>query len=156
MVVSNNQVFASQEIIQRQDTKNKTENEEFGSLLEKNMKTEDTNSNYTVAKGVTSSDVEHFLDQLTSMGASAFWINFNLEKIQDKIEEKRQELMDKLGLNDDSKNQMTSDERKQALDSLEEMLDDYIKELMEQMEAKKELDNYEKGASTLTDLLKLS
>lgn len=153
MVVSNSQIFASQEIIQRQDTKNKTENEEFASLLEK---TKDISSNATVSKSVTDSDVENFLDQLTSMGASAFWINFNLEKIQDKIEQKREELMEKLGLDEENVNEMTSEEKTEALDNLEEMLNSYIKELMEQMEAKKELDSYEKGVSTLSDLLKLS
>lgn len=150
MKVSNEQIYAMQEMTQRRDTKNTTENDKFASLLEKPKSEEET----TVStKGITDSDVDNFINKLTSMGASAFWLNFNLEKIQEKIDKKREELMEKLGLNKTNSEEMTGDDKQAALKELEKLLDDYIKELMEQMKAKKELANSQKPSSPLASLL---
>lgn len=148
-----NQAYAMSEIIQRQDTSNKNENDEFAALLEKS--TTDTNTGTTVVKGVTDTDVENFLNQLTSMGASAFWLNFNLEKIQEKIDKKREELAEQLGLNKDSKNgetELTAQEKEEALAKLEDLLEDYVKELMKKMEVKSELEDSQENGSLLTNL----
>lgn len=124
------QSYAMNEIMQRQDTTNKTENEKFASLLAKST----SDDGYTVVKsGVSDIDVDLFLDQLTSMGASAFWLNFNLEKIQDMIEAKRQEYSEKLGLNDES---ISDDDRQSALKELDDMIEDYIKDILKQTDVK--------------------
>lgn len=149
-----NQAYAMSEITQRQDTSNKNENDEFAALLEKS--TTDTNTDTNVVKGVSDADVENFLNQLTSMGASAFWLNFNLEKIQEKIDKKREELAEQLGLNKTDENgesTLTPEKKKEALAQLEELLEDYVQELMKKMEARKELEDSQKSDSPLSNLL---
>lgn len=139
------QNYALSEIIQRQDTKNKTQNEEFSSMLDKKVSSEITSNATNKTNVVSDAEVESFLTQLTSMGASAFWLNFNLEKIQDKIDKKREELMDKLGINDDNK-KISDEDMKSALEEVEKMLEDYIKELLKQMEAKSDLEKIAKDS----------
>lgn len=147
MKVNSQQAFAMSEISQRQDTKNETENDKFSSLLEKSK--DDSKTGTTITRGVSDADVQSFINDLTSMGASAFWMNFNLDKIQEKIDKKREELADKLGLNKDSKvgdKELTSEQKKEALAELEKLLDEYVKKLMKEMEAKKELENNQKSS----------
>ncbi len=137
------QSYALNEIIQRQDTKNRSENENFSATLDKTLsksKKLDTKE----LSSVTNSDVEEFLHKLTSMGASAFWLNFNLEKIEDKVNKKRDELIEKLGLCDDKQINI-EEERKEALEKLDEMLKEYIDSLLAQMEFKQELKNAQKS-----------
>lgn len=150
MKVANRQIHAMQELQQRTDAKNTTQSEKFGVLLEK---TKDKEESKVSSYGVTDSEVNSFLHKLTSMGASAFWLHFNLEKIQDKIEKKRDELMKEAGLDKIDDEKKVSKEVQGALQEIEAMLEDYTKELMEQIEAKKELEKSQKPSSVLASLL---
>lgn len=150
MKVSSSQVHAMQEMQQRANAKNTTQSEEFGSLLQK---TKDKKEGKVLAYGVTDSEVNSFLHKLTSMGASAFWLQFNLEKIQDKIEKKRDELMEEMGLDEIDDEKKASKKVQDTLQEIEAILEDYAKELMEQIKAKKELERSQKSTSILANLL---
>ncbi len=134
MKITNQQIFAMQEIAQRLDKKNTSENEDFATTLKKASKEEQKN----IEKSVTNSDVDNFIEKLTTMGASAFWLQFNYDKIQEKIDKKRLELMEQLGLNEEN---LEEEEKESAMGELEKMLQDYIKELSEMAKARKELEN---------------
>ncbi len=136
MKITNQQIYAMQEITQRLDKKNSSENTDFAAALDKSIDKQKDEKN--IVKSVTSSDVEIFLNKLTSMGASAFWLNFNYEKIQEKIDEKRLEFMEKLGLN---KEDLEKEEKTNLIEELDKMLQDYIKELSKQASIKDELEN---------------
>lgn len=72
-------------------------------------------------------DVDKFKDELVKYGSYAFLNTLNAEKINEKIEQKREELKEILGLND-AKN--INDEKISQLNQiLEDMLNDYKKEL---------------------------
>ncbi len=142
MKITSQQVFAMQEIMQRQDRKNRSENEDFAATLSKTTDKEELDKK--VEKNITDKDVDTFIDNLTNMGASAFWLKFNYEKIQDKINEKRDELMEKLGLDEeDLKNRSTSKDiaKLDAIEELEKLLEEYIKELNAKAQKDKELKN---------------
>ncbi len=130
-----NQSYAIDEIIQRQDTKIKTENEKFLATLDKAVSQKADTKILNKIDMVSDADVENFLNKLTSMGASAFWFNYNLEKIQDKIDRKREELMKELGIDDETA------KKDVAFEILDEMLEKYIQTLLEQMEKRFELKN---------------
>lgn len=132
------QTYALNEIIQRQDTKNKTQNEEFFSTFDKTVLAKKSEVKSQI-KEITDADVDTFLHQLTSLGASLFWLNFNLEKIQDKIDKKRQEFIEQLGINDKTKN-LSDEDKKSALEELDKMLEEYIKNLLKQMQDKSTLE----------------
>ncbi|ASM40300.1 hypothetical protein CSPB12327_01045 [Campylobacter sp. RM12327] len=72
--------------------------------------------------------VEEFRDRLTKYGSYAFLNILNAEKINEKIEQKRQELKELLGLND-TKN-LSKDKIADLNKILEDSLDDYKKELL--------------------------
>ncbi|WP_228568649.1 hypothetical protein [Campylobacter sputorum] len=72
--------------------------------------------------------VEEFRDKLTKYGSYAFLNILNAEKINEKIEQKRQELKELLGLND-IKN-LSKDKIADLNKILEDSLDDYKKELL--------------------------
>lgn len=97
----------------------------------------------------TNPAAEAFRQELTSMGAVAFFYNFNMEKIEELIEEKKQELKASLGLDEGANPPLEGQERAQALAHLEQMLESYTKQLREQMEAKSVLE----GKKSPLDLL---
>ncbi|ASM38707.1 MAG: hypothetical protein SPI03_04840 [Campylobacter sputorum] len=72
--------------------------------------------------------VEEFRDKLIKYGSYAFLNILNAEKINEKIEQKRQELKELLGLND-TKN-LSKDKIADLNKILEDSLDDYKKELL--------------------------
>lgn len=135
------------EIVQRRSNKATSENENFFKIFDKKVNSNGSN----VVKDVTKNEVEEFKKQLTSMGATAFWANLNQEKIQEKIEQKRQELAEQMGLNDEN-NQMTDEQKTTALEDLNKMLEEYIEELMDKLQNK--TSNQEYGQqSPLSNLL---
>ncbi|ASM35343.1 response regulator [Campylobacter sputorum subsp. bubulus] len=104
--------------------------------------------------------VEEFRDKLTKYGSYAFLNILNAEKINEKIEQKRQELKELLGLND-TKN-LSKDKIADLNKILEDSLDDYKKELLAKLQnnailekaqninSKNNLSNF-----TLSDLISL-
>lgn len=99
----------------------------------------------------TDASVEEFKRQLTSMGASNYMQEQNLKKIEELIEKKKQDLMDSLGLSDKTQPPLTNDAKKTALETLDALLSDYKKQLMEQMQATNKTDT---NNATLSSLLK--
>lgn len=103
--------------------------------------------------------VDEFRDQLTQLGSYAFLNVLNSQKIEEKIEQKRQELKEQLGLN---KKNLSKSETEGLEKILEEMLGDYKKELMARLqnnsivEKAKNLNAKNNAANfTLSDLINL-
>ncbi|MCR1810832.1 MULTISPECIES: hypothetical protein [Sulfurospirillum] len=84
--------------------------------------------------------VETFLEDLKTKGALAFYQDYNFEKIEKLIEEKKAELTEKLGLGESTQPPLTGKAREDALTSLDDMLDAYRKQLQEKMQAEDKLD----------------
>ena len=124
---------------------------EFQAALESAAKPSTSSS--TQSTSSSDSNVQAFLDDLKEKGALAFYQEYNFDKIEKIIEEKKQELMDKLGLSPDSQPPLTGKDRQDALTSLDQMLDDFRKQLQEKMQAKDTLD--QKNTTLSTFLQKL-
>ena len=95
--------------------------------------------------------VEEFKRELTSMGALGFLQSYNMEKIEALMEKKKAELMESLGLSENTQPPLSTQERKTALETLDDLLADYRKELLEKMQAE---DKLEKNNDVLTAILK--
>lgn len=104
-------------------------------------------------KEVVQSDaaLEEFKRELTSMGALGFLQSYNLEKIEALMEKKKAELMESLGLSESTQPPLSAQERKSALETLDDLLADYRKELLEKMQAE---DKLEKNNTVLSAILK--
>lgn len=102
------------------------------------------NKNDTSSKALTQNEtdtaLQAFLDDLKAKGALAFYQEYNFDKIEKMIEEKKAELTEKLGLSDTAEPPLTGDERQQALSNLDDMLDAFRKQLLEKMQAQDQLE----------------
>ena len=85
------------------------------------------------------------------MGALGFYQSYNLEKIEAMMEKKKAELMESLGLSESTQPPLSAQERKTALETLDDLLADYRKELLEKMQAE---DKLEKNNAVLSSILK--
>lgn len=83
----------------------------------------------------TDAAVEDFKRQLTSMGAANYLQEQNTQKIETLLEKKKEELIDALGLGNETQPPLSGEVRKTALQTLDELLSDYKKQLMTQMQA---------------------
>ena len=83
----------------------------------------------------TDAAVEDFKRQFTSMGAASYLQEQNTKKIEELLEKKKQELMDSLGLGEKTQPPLSGEARKTALETLDELLSDYKKQLLEEMQA---------------------
>ena len=95
--------------------------------------------------------VEDFKRELSSMGAVNFLQALNMEKIETLMEKKKAELMDALGLSESTQPPLSGEERKSALQTLEDLLADFQKELIEKTKAE---DTLKKNNQMLSSLLK--
>lgn len=84
--------------------------------------------------------VEEFKNTLGTKGALTFFQDYNNEKIEKMIEEKKAELMDKLGLNEGAQPPLIGNARTEALASLDQMLSDFRKQLMDKLNADTKID----------------
>ncbi|MBV5278373.1 MAG: hypothetical protein J0647_04975 [Campylobacteraceae bacterium] len=82
----------------------------------------------------TDAAVEDFKRELSSRGALTFLQEQNFEKIETLLEKKKQELMDSLGLGDSTQPPLAGEEKKTALQTLDSMLSDYKKQLLEEIQ----------------------
>lgn len=96
--------------------------------------------------------VEEFKRQLSSMGAAKYLQEQNAEKIEALIAKKKEELMGSLGLGSDAKPPLSGKEQKTALETLDKLLSDYKKQLLEQMQASSKT-NSGTNTTTLSSLL---
>jgi len=67
--------------------------------------------------------IDNFLKELREKGASGFLADFNMKKIEEKIEEFRKKLISELGSSPE------------ALENIEKMVDDFKKQLLEELES---------------------
>lgn len=79
--------------------------------------------------------VEQFKKDLDELGPLRLAFKLNMDKIKEKIEEKRAELAKLFKLSE-----LSGDEKAKTIASIEEMLEAYKKQLLEQMQAAKELE----------------
>ena len=92
--------------------------------------------------------VEEFKNTLGTKGALTFFQDYNNEKIEKMIEEKKAELMDKLGLGESAQPPLTGNARTEALATLDQMLSDFRKQLMDKLNAENKLDQQNSTLST--------
>lgn len=131
-------------------TKEASSTAEFESELQRQLM-ENLKSQRTTKEEQSDAALEEFKRELTSIGALSFLQSLNLEKIEALMEKKKAELMETLGLSDKTQPPLSGEERKSALQTLEELLADYKKELLEKTQAE---DKLEKNNSILTSVLK--
>ncbi|MBE2983959.1 response regulator [Campylobacter sp. RM9344] len=78
------------------------------------------------SKNDLSQEVEDFKQRLSELGAYGYITQLNEDKIEQKIAQKRNELIETLGINDPNK---SNDQRSELLKVLEEMLSEYRKQI---------------------------
>lgn len=123
--------------------------DEFHRQLAENSST-NTNPNKPAVTETSESDamVEEFKNSLGTKGALTFFQDYNNEKIEKIIEEKKAELEGKLGLSADTQPPLTGDARTEALATLDQMLSDFRKQLMDKLNAENKLDQQNSTLST--------
>lgn len=146
----NADTILNQTMLNSLSTKTKETTAEFESELQRQLM--DNLKSQNIEKEVqTDAAVEEFKRELSSMGAISFLQSFNLEKIEELMEKKKEELMESLGLSDKTQPPLSGEERTTALKTLEDLLADYKKELLEKTQAENKL---EKNNAVLTAVLK--
>lgn len=83
--------------------------------------------------------VEQFKKDLEELGPLRLAFKLNMDKIKEKVEEKRVELMELYDVAN-----LSGDEKAKTIVAIEEMLEAYKKQLLEQMQAAKELEDENK------------
>lgn len=130
-------------------TKAQTSTTEFATELQRKLM-EEIQTQKPQEEVQTTSDVEEFKRELTSMGALQFLQSFNFEKIEALMEKKKEELMESLGLSESTQPPLTGEALSSALKTLEEALSAYQEELMRSLKAE---DALEKDTTLLSSLL---
>ena len=100
----------------------------------------------------TLAKVEQFKKDLEELGPLRLAFKLNMDKIKEKIEEKRAELTELFKLTE-----LSGDEKARTIASIEEMLEAYKKQLLEQMQAVKELEDEkqaQKSPSAKVDVMR--
>ena len=100
----------------------------------------------------TLAKVEQFKKDLEELGPLRLAFKLNMDKIKEKIEEKRAELTELFKLAE-----LSGDEKARTIASIEEMLEAYKKQLLEQMQAAKELEDEkqaQKSPSAKVDMMR--
>ena len=97
--------------------------------------------------------VEDFKRELSSKGASQYLQELNAKKIEAMVEKKKQELTESLGLGDTTQPPLTGEAQVTALNTLETLLSDYKKQLLEQMQLSNSNTETRSTPTTLASLL---
>ena len=100
----------------------------------------------------TLAKVEQFKKDLEELGPLRLAFKLNMDKIKEKIEEKRAELVQIFEVA-----KLSGDEKARTIASIEEMLEAYKKQLLEQMQAAKELEDEkqaQKSPSAKVDVMR--
>ncbi|WP_263831951.1 hypothetical protein [Sulfurospirillum oryzae] len=93
-----------------------------------------------IAPSESDTMVEEFKNTLGTKGALTFFQDYNNEKIEKMIEEKKAELEGKLGLSADTQPPLTGNARTEALATLDQMMSDFRKQLMDKLNADTKID----------------
>lgn len=133
------QLFSSTHTVIKDDSSSTTSS--FAEEFQKHIATK-TSMNQSAIAEPSESDamVEEFKNALGSKGALTFFQDYNNEKIEKMIEEKKAELEGKLGLSADTQPPLTGNARTEALASLDQMLSDFRKQLMDKLNADTKID----------------
>ena len=100
----------------------------------------------------TLAKVEQFKKDLEELGPLRLAFKLNMDKIKEKVEEKRAELVQIFEVV-----KLSGDEKARTIASIEEMLEAYKKQLLEQMQAAKELEDEkqaQKSPSAKVDVMR--
>lgn len=134
-----NQSFLS--TLTKVTTKDSLSEDSFANILASQLDGSTSSSDEsTISSSESNAAVEAFKEALTSKGALQFYQDYNQEKIEKLMEEKKAELEDTLGLSEDSVPALSGEDRENALSMMDTMLDAYRKQLQEKMQAEDELD----------------
>ena len=136
-----NQSFLS--TLTKVTTKDSLSEDSFASILASQLDGSTSSSDestISAASSESNAEVEAFKEALTSKGALQFYQDYNQEKIEKLMEEKKAELEDTLGLSEDSVPALSGEDRENALSMLDTTLDAYRKQLQEKMQAEDELE----------------
>lgn len=113
----------------------------FAEELKKQLATKtNTNTSATTEQSESDAMVEEFKNTLGTKGALTFFQDYNNEKIEKMIEEKKAELEGKLGLSAETQPPLTGDARTEALATLDQMMSDFRKQLMDKLNADSKID----------------
>lgn len=148
--------YQLKELLERKNNLIATKGDDFLANLERKIISNISHDNTFKTKQSKITDttnVQNFVDNLTQLGASAFLLKFNLEKIQELLDKKREELKSALGLDDKATPPLEGEKRAKALAELEKILEDYAKELLEKLKNKEELSKPQENKSLLSSLL---
>ena len=113
----------------------------FAEEFQKQLATK-TDINAPAATEQSESDamVEEFKNTLGTKGALTFFQDYNNDKIEKMIEEKKAELEGKLGLSADTQPPLIGNAKTEALASLDQMMSVFRKQLMEKLNGDRKID----------------
>ncbi|MBE2986121.1 response regulator [Campylobacter sp. RM12920] len=105
------------------------------------------------SKNDLSQEVEDFKQRLSELGAYGYITQLNEDKIEQKIAQKRNELIETLGINDPNK---SNDQRSELLKVLEEMLSEYRKQIQNSLASQSILEKQQQLAGTKSSVVNLN
>ncbi|MBN7288610.1 response regulator [Campylobacter curvus] len=144
MRVENNDIVDY--LLQRGKTNGKNKSNSFDEILNLSLKK-------VANESKISGGVEEFKRKLTELGAYGYLTQLNADKIEQKIQQKKKELTELLGLNDASK---TDSQRAELAKVVDELLSEYRKELNAAMTSSTLLERQKKLAGTSSSSVDLN
>ena len=144
MRVENNDIVDY--LLQRGKTNGKNKSNSFDEILNLSLKK-------VASESKISGSVEEFKRKLTELGAYGYLTQLNADKIEQKIQQKKKELTELLGLNDASK---TDSQRAELAKVVDELLSEYRKELNAAMTSSTLLERQKKLAGTSSSSVDLN
>ena len=144
MRVENNDIVDY--LLQRGKANGKNKSNSFDEILNLSLKK-------VASESKISGSVEEFKRKLTELGAYGYLTQLNADKIEQKIQQKKKELTELLGLNDASK---TDSQRVELAKVVDELLSEYRKELHAAMTSSTLLERQKKLAGTSSSSVDLN
>lgn len=144
MRVENNDIVDY--LLQRGKANGKNKSNSFDEILNLSLKK-------VASESKISGSVEEFKRKLTELGAYGYLTQLNADKIEQKIQQKKKELTELLGLNDASK---TDSQRVELAKVVDELLSEYRKELNAAMTSSTLLERQKKLAGTSSSSVDLN
>ncbi|QKF61535.1 hypothetical protein [Campylobacter curvus] len=144
MRVENNDIVDY--LLQRGKANGKNKSNSFDEILNLSLKK-------VASESKISGSVEEFKRKLTELGAYGYLTQLNADKIEQKIQQKKKELTELLGLNDASK---TDSQRAELAKVVDELLSEYRKELNAAMTSSTLLERQKKLAGTSSSSVDLN
>ncbi|WP_169779478.1 response regulator [Campylobacter curvus] len=144
MRVENNDIVDY--LLQRGKTNGKNKSNSFDEILNLSLKK-------VASESKISGSVEEFKRKLTELGAYGYLTQLNADKIEQKIQQKKKELTELLGLNDASK---TDSQKVELAKVVDELLSEYRKELNAAMTSSTLLERQKKLAGTSSSSVDLN